>query len=78
MLKCDHNGVSIKIKILAQSRGNGCWKLNNSILIDEVFKENVTRIIRKVNTEYFNLNVLNEEDFFYCPCYGSVNLKIRF
>ena len=52
VLKCDHNAVSMKLGIITRSRGKGCWKLNNSMLKDEVFKENVKRIIRKVNIEF--------------------------
>ena len=52
VLKCDHNGVSMKMKVFAHKRGKGCWKLNNSLLSDEVYKQNIKRIIKIVCMEF--------------------------
>ena len=52
VLKCDHNAVSMKLKITHKKRGNGFWKINNSLLKDDVYKENIRNIVNKVELEY--------------------------
>ena len=52
VINCDHNAVSIKLKVKSKKRGKGYWKFNNSLLKDEVYKSNIQNIIRKVNTEF--------------------------
>lgn len=56
-LKCDHNAVSLTIKVHEQKRGKGIWKLNCSLLEDETYRTNVTDVIRKLKLEYRHLDL---------------------
>ena len=51
-LKCDHNAVSLKLKVSSPSRGKGYWKMNNTLLHDETFQYYVKNLIAKVKLEY--------------------------
>ena len=55
-LKCDHNAVSLTMKVHEQKRGKGIWKLNVSLLEDETYRTNVTDVIRKLKLEYRHLD----------------------
>ena len=55
-LKCDHNAISMKVKVTTKKRGKGYWKFNNSMLKDDVYKQMIKNIIKKVNIEYNNFN----------------------
>ena len=39
ILKCDHNAVSLKLKLISSPRGKGVWKFNNALLKDTEFKK---------------------------------------
>ena len=53
-LKCDHNAVSLKLKVSSLARGKGYWKMNNALLNDETFKYYIQNLIKKVKLEYSN------------------------
>ena len=55
-LKCDHNAVSLKLKVSSLTRGKGFWKMNNSLLTDDTFKLNIKNCIKKVKLEYSKEN----------------------
>ena len=50
-LKCDHNAISLKIKISNEIRGKGNWKLNTSLINDELYIQNVRQLIQKTKIE---------------------------
>ena len=49
MFKCDHNAISLKIKISQEKRGKGFWKL--FLLDDNMYVQNVKDLIRKIKIE---------------------------
>ena len=51
ILKCDHNAVSLKLKLSSSARGKGVWKFNNALLQDMTFKETIRNIVKKVILE---------------------------
>ena len=55
-LKCDHNAISLKLKISSSARGKGYWKINNALLLDETFKNSIRNLIQKVKLEYVHEN----------------------
>ena len=55
-LKCDHNAISLKLKIGCSARGKGYWKFNNALLLDDSFTGCVKNLIGKVKLEYVNEN----------------------
>ena len=56
-LKCDHNAISLKLKVRKQKRGKGYWKINNSLLNDVKYVSNVKNVIQSVRKEYSYLDV---------------------
>ena len=56
-LKCDHNAISIKLKLSDEKRGKGFWKINNNLLCDDLYKENIVNIIKKVQVEQAHIKV---------------------
>ena len=50
-LKCDHNAISLKMKTSQEKRGKGFWKMNNSLLKDDIYVQNVKNLIQKVKLE---------------------------
>ena len=55
-LKCDHNAVSLKLKVSSPPRGKGYWKMNNTLLRDETFQCYIKNLITKVELEYSSEN----------------------
>ena len=56
-LKCDHNAISLKIKVYEEKRGRGLWKFNSSLLSDTRYKECIKDIIPKVRLESANFDI---------------------
>ena len=52
VLRCDHNAVTMKLQVTTKKRGKGFWKLNNSLLKDETYKQGVRNIIKNIKIEY--------------------------
>ena len=50
-LKCDHNAISMKLKISSGRKGKGYWKLNNALLSDQYYINCIKNIIQKVKLE---------------------------
>ena len=48
----DHKAVILKVHITERKRGAGYWKMNNSILNDEEYKEGITELYYKALEEY--------------------------
>ena len=38
----------MKLQVTTKKRGKGFWKLNNSLLKDEIYKQGIKNIIKKV------------------------------
>ena len=55
-LKCDHNAISMKFKINSERKGNGYWKINNTLLFDQYYVTCIKNIIQKVKLEFSNQN----------------------
>ena len=55
-LKCDHNAISLKLKIRSSVRGKGYWKMNNALLLDDSFKQYIKNLIQQVRLEYVHEN----------------------
>ena len=55
-LKCDHNAISMKFKINSERKGNGYWKINNTLLFDQYYITCIKNIIQKVKLEFSNQN----------------------
>ena len=55
-LKCDHNAISLKLKIRSSVRGKGYWKMNNALLLDDSFKQYIKNLIQQVKLEYVHEN----------------------
>ena len=48
MTRTDHSMVSLKINNMKYRRGPGIWKMNTTILKDEIYQENICKIIKEV------------------------------
>ena len=48
----DHKAVTLKLNIQSNRRGKGYWKLNNSLLKDELYRKYVTDEIKTTISEY--------------------------
>ena len=48
----DHKAVILEVHITEQKRGAGYWKMNNSILNDEEYKEGITELYYNALEEY--------------------------
>ena len=55
-LKYDHNAISLKLKVSENKRGKGYWKLNNSLLNDITYLNEIKEVIRSVNYEFSYLD----------------------
>ena len=55
-VRCDHNAISLKIKVSESTRGRGYWKLNNSLLSDTLYRESIIKLVAKIRLEYENIN----------------------
>ena len=53
---CDHCAITIKFSTRTPLRGSGVWKLNNSLLKDDEYKEKIKNIIRKFKLENAHMN----------------------
>ena len=51
----DHKAVICKLSIIVKKRGAGYWKLNTSILDDNLYKDIIKDVIEKTLAEYENL-----------------------
>ena len=49
ILKCDHNVVSLKLKVSSSSKGEVVWKFNNPIFGGVIFKQTIKNSIKKSN-----------------------------
>ena len=51
----DHNALKLAFHFKTSNKGPGYWKLNNQILSDPVFVDNINGIIEDVSDKYNNL-----------------------
>ena len=57
-MKCDHNAISLKLKVNDEKRGRGYWKINNDLLSDTIYVTKVNEVINAciLETEFNDLN----------------------
>ena len=56
--RTDHSGIILKLKLLENERGKGCWKCNNTLLKDDLYIEEIKKTIEEVkNTYVVNQNI---------------------
>ena len=55
-VNCDHNAISLRISISEEKRGKDYWKINNGLLDDNVYVQNVKELIRKIKVETSNMS----------------------
>ena len=56
--RTDHSGIILKLKLSENERGKGYWKFNNTLLKDELYIEEIKKIIEEVkNTYAVNQNI---------------------
>ena len=48
----DHRAVVLSVKKCSKPRGKGYWKMNNSVISDEKYKEGIVRLFNNVTVEY--------------------------
>ena len=48
--------MTIKLQVTTKKRGKGFWKLNNSLLKDEIYKQGIKNIIKKFKIEHNNFD----------------------
>ena len=48
----DHRAVVLSVKKCSKPRGKGYWKMNNSVISDEKYKEGIIRLFNNVTVEY--------------------------
>ena len=48
----DHKAVGLGISITERKRGARCWKMNNSILNDEEFKDGINKLYYNALDQY--------------------------
>ena len=53
---CDHCAVTLSLNPSTSSRGYGIWKINNSLLKDEVYKRNMINVLTKFKLENIKMN----------------------
>ena len=52
---CDHKAVVSNLNYSENKKGKGYWKLNNSILKDDIYKNSIQNIFNETITEYKNI-----------------------
>ncbi len=55
-LKGDHKAVCVKLKYSVKKKGPGYWKLNSSVLKQELYQKGVQDIIKRTQEQYTNVN----------------------
>ena len=58
-IKTDHNIIELSFKIDGPKRGSGFWKLNTSVLEDELYVSEIKTLIEKVWKDTNNMQNLN-------------------
>ena len=53
-IRCDHNAISIKLKLGDTQKGPGYWKLNNKVLNDYYYKRQIKNIVGNIEKENVN------------------------
>ena len=48
----DHRAVCLTLNLITKTRGAGYWKLNNSVLKENQYKEGITTLFNNLNSEY--------------------------
>ena len=48
----DHNAIKLVIKCRDSNKGPGYWKLNNKILADPIYTDNINKIIENVSKDF--------------------------
>ena len=62
-IKTDHKCVDLKIEIDKFVRGPGLWKINNSILCEEPYREQIKQLINSVWTDKSITNIATRFDY---------------
>ncbi len=55
-IKGDHMAITVDLKLLDEKRGNGYWKLNNSVLNDDEYIEGIRNVVKNTLEEYKDIN----------------------
>ena len=51
----DHKAVILDIRICNRTRGKGYWKLNNSVINEDKYKEGITDLYKEVNRRIWRI-----------------------
>ena len=58
----DHSIVELQLNFNQQTRGKGLWKMNNSLLKDEIYTASIKQCINEVKNQYKQNNINLPED----------------
>ena len=53
---CDHCAITLRLTTTSNSKGGGIWKMNNSLLKDDDYKEKIKKVIKKFMLENYQMN----------------------
>ena len=53
---CDHCAITLRLTTTSNSKGGGIWKMNNSLLKDDDYKEKIKTVIKKFMLENYQMN----------------------